>query len=89
MNYPKNRFQCVPIAALRLYNIQRENLVFEKSLCKRHSWRKTMYLGPAYLTKRTYKTQMEKDYVPGSSVLDKEDVQDTDGEGLCTWDQRT
>ena len=31
MNYPKkNRFQSVPIAALCLYNIQRENLVFKK-----------------------------------------------------------
>ena len=48
-----------------------------------------MYLGPAYLTKRTYKTQMEKDYVPWTSVLDEKDVQDTDGEGLCTLDQRT
>ena len=48
-----------------------------------------MYLGPAYLMKRTYKTQMEKDYVPLTSVLDKEDVQDTDEEGLCTWVQRT
>ena len=37
MNYPKkNRFQSVPIAALRLYNIQRENLVFKKSLCSIH-----------------------------------------------------
>ena len=34
MNYPKkNRFQSVPIAALRLHKIQRENLVFKKSLC--------------------------------------------------------
>ena len=31
----KNRFQSVPIAALCLYNIQRENLVFRNSLC---SW---------------------------------------------------
>ena len=30
---PKNRFQSLPIAALRRYNIQRENLVFKKSLC--------------------------------------------------------
>ena len=29
----KTRFQSVPIAALRLYDIQRENLVFKKSLC--------------------------------------------------------
>ena len=29
----KNRFQSVPIAALCLYNIQRENLVLKKSLC--------------------------------------------------------
>ena len=29
----KTRFQSVLIAALRLYNIQRENLVFKKSLC--------------------------------------------------------
>ena len=30
MNYPKkNRYQSVPIAALCLYNIQRENLVFK------------------------------------------------------------
>ena len=28
----KNRFQSVPIAALCLYNIQPENLVFKKSL---------------------------------------------------------
>ena len=35
MNYPKkNRFQSVPIAALSLYNIQRENLVLKKSLCR-------------------------------------------------------
>ena len=27
------RFQYVPIAALCLYDIQRENLVFKKSLC--------------------------------------------------------
>ena len=35
MNYPqKNRFQSVPIAALRLSNIQRENLVFKNlSVC--------------------------------------------------------
>ena len=33
MNYPKKpRFQSVRIAALCLYNIQRENLVFKKSL---------------------------------------------------------
>ena len=48
-----------------------------------------MYLGPAYLTKRMYKTQMEKDSEPGSSILDEKDVQDTDGEGLCSWVQRT
>ena len=29
----KSGFQSVPIAALRLYKIQRENLVFKKSLC--------------------------------------------------------
>ena len=29
----KTRFQSVPIAALCLYNIQRENLVFKNSLC--------------------------------------------------------
>ena len=29
----KNRFQSVPIVALCLYNIQRENLVFKNSLC--------------------------------------------------------
>ena len=29
----KNRFRSVPIAALCLHNIQRENLVFENSLC--------------------------------------------------------
>ena len=35
MNYPqKNRFQSVPIAALSLYNIQRENLVFKRSPCR-------------------------------------------------------
>ena len=34
MNYTKkNRFQSVPIAALCLYNIQRENLAFKNSLC--------------------------------------------------------
>ena len=34
MNYPKkNKFQSVPITALCLYNIQRENLVFKNSLC--------------------------------------------------------
>ena len=35
MNYPpkKNRFQSVPIASLRLYNVERENLVLKKSLC--------------------------------------------------------
>ena len=34
MNYlKKNRFQSVQIAALSLYNIQRENLVFIKFLC--------------------------------------------------------
>ena len=48
-----------------------------------------MYLGPAYLMKRTYKTQMEKDYVPSTSILDEENVQDTDGEGPCTFEQRT
>ena len=33
MNYPKkNRFQSARIAALCLYNIQRENLVYKKSL---------------------------------------------------------
>ena len=31
----KNRFQSVPIAALCLYNIQRENLVFKNSLSMR------------------------------------------------------
>ena len=30
---PKTRFQSVPIAALCIYKIQRENLVFKKSLC--------------------------------------------------------
>ena len=35
MSYPKKtRFQSVPIAALCLYNVQRENLVFKKSLCR-------------------------------------------------------
>ena len=48
-----------------------------------------MYLGPAYLTKRTYKTQMEKDYVSRASVLEEKDVEDKDGEGLCTWVQHT
>ena len=34
MNYPKkNRFQSVPVAALCLYNIQREDLVFKTFLC--------------------------------------------------------
>ena len=34
MNYPKKtRFQSVPIAALRLYIIQRDNLVFNKYIC--------------------------------------------------------
>ena len=34
MNYPKKyRFQFVPIAALCLHIIQRENLVFKNSLC--------------------------------------------------------
>ena len=37
INYPKkNRFQSVPIVALCLYNIQRENLVFKNSLCIYH-----------------------------------------------------
>ena len=30
---PKKQVQSVPIAALCLYNIQRENLVFKNSLC--------------------------------------------------------
>ena len=41
MNYPKTRFQSVLIAALCLYNIQRENLVFKKSLCI-HCWVKNL-----------------------------------------------
>ena len=37
MNCPKkNRFQSVPIAALCLYRIQRENLVYKNSLCTSH-----------------------------------------------------
>ena len=31
----KTSFQSVPIAALCLYNIQRENLVFKNSLCNK------------------------------------------------------
>ena len=40
----KTMFQSVPIAALCLYNIQRENLVFKNSLCMKlfiicfHQW---------------------------------------------------
>ena len=48
MNYPKkNRFRSVPIAELCLYNIQREILVFKKSLCMSAKMPIQVYKPPA------------------------------------------
>ena len=40
----KTSFQSVPIAAMCLYNIQRENLVFKNSLCKDADKMLTLFL---------------------------------------------
>ena len=36
--FQKTRFQSVPIASLRLYNIQRENLGFKNPVLEKHSY---------------------------------------------------
>ena len=47
----KKQVQSVPIAALCLYNIQRENLVFKNSLCSCHEikWSCEIYIYPGKL----------------------------------------